>query len=146
MTILKPDHKTHLGKFFQGDSIELLKVQLKPVYQGKVQLILTSPPFPLNNKKSYGNLNGREYKKWFVDLAPLFADLLTEDGSIVIEMGNAWKPRRPVQSMLHLESLMGFVKKETYWASLDSTIHLLQPIATSFACRMGDNTSNSLNG
>jgi len=75
-----------------------------------VQLLLTSPPFPLNSKKSYGNLEGAEYRDWFVSLATIFADLLTEDGSIVIEMGNAWEPGRPVQSLLHLESLMGFVQ------------------------------------
>jgi site-specific DNA-methyltransferase (cytosine-N4-specific) len=75
-----------------------------------VNLILTSPPFPLNNKKSYGNLEGKEYKKWFTGLAEIFAYLLTPDGSIVIEMGNSWLNGRPVQSLLHLESLMGFVK------------------------------------
>ncbi|MCL5429794.1 MAG: site-specific DNA-methyltransferase [Chloroflexi bacterium] len=112
MRIPKSDHKTQLGKFFQGDSVELLNAALGQSLKGKVQLILTSPPFPLNNKKSYGNLNGNEYKKWFIDLAPLFANLLTENGSIVIEMGNAWEHRRPIQSMLHLESLMGFVKKK----------------------------------
>src|SRR5690606_29409967 len=80
--------------------------------KGKVQLILTSPPFPLNNKKSYGNLSGDEYLTWFTSLAPLFASLLTEDGSIVVELGNAWVPGRPVQSLLHLESLLAFVKHE----------------------------------
>jgi hypothetical protein len=75
-----------------------------------VNLILTSPPFPLNNKKSYGNLEGKEYKKWFIGLAEMFADLLVPDGSIVIEMGNSWRNGRPIQSLLHLESLMGFVK------------------------------------
>ena len=43
-------------------------------------------------------------------MAEIFADLLTEDGSIVIELRNAWEPERPVQSLLHLESLLGFVQ------------------------------------
>jgi site-specific DNA-methyltransferase (cytosine-N4-specific) len=76
---------------------------------GKAQLILTSPPFPLNNKKSYGNLTGEKYLKWFVRLAKLFSGFLSPDGSIVIELGNAWTPGRPVQSLLPLECLMGFV-------------------------------------
>jgi len=42
-------------------------------------------------------------------MAPVFADLRTEDGSIVVEMGNSWMPGRPVQSLLHLETLIGFV-------------------------------------
>jgi hypothetical protein len=103
-------HKTDLGTYCIGDSNELLRSELGKTLRGKVQLLLTSPPFPLNNKKSYGNLEGERYKDWFTGLAKVFADLLTQDGSIVIEMGNAWVPGRPVQSLLHLESLIGFLK------------------------------------
>lgn len=78
--------------------------------KGKIQLILTSPPFPLNKKKKYGNFCGEEYKEWFVNLAPMFENLLTDTGSIVIEMGNSWESGRPVQSLLHLKSLMEFVE------------------------------------
>jgi hypothetical protein len=106
---MKPAYTTKQGAYYLGDSGKLLSSELKKEFQGRVQLILTSPPFPLNNKKSYGNYKGDEYKKWFTSLAVTFADLLTDDGSIVIEMGNAWVPERPVQSLLHLESLIGFV-------------------------------------
>jgi len=103
-------HKTKLGKYYLGDSVELLTGKLGKQLKGKVQLILTSPPFPLNKKKSYGNLKGDEFREWFIGLAEVFSDLLTDDGSIVIEMGNSWESGRPVQSLLHLESLLGFVK------------------------------------
>jgi hypothetical protein len=103
-------HQTVLGAYYIGDSEKLLKSSLGKELSGKVQLILTSPPFPLNNKKSYGNLQGKRFKEWLASLAPIFADLLTTDGSIVIEMGNAWEPGRPVQSLLHLESLIAFVE------------------------------------
>jgi hypothetical protein len=39
----------------------------------------------------------------------LFSDLLTPTGSIVIEMGNAWEPGRPVISTLALRSLLMFI-------------------------------------
>lgn len=81
--------------------------------KGKVNLILTSPPFPLNQKKKYGNKTGDDYLEWFTSLAPLFSELLAEDGSLVIEIGNAWEPERPVQSLLHLECLLGLVKHPT---------------------------------
>ena len=45
-------------------------------------------------------------------LAPTFANLLTPTGSVVIEIGNSWMPRRPVQLLLHLESLLAFVKNK----------------------------------
>lgn len=102
-------HETDLGAYYMGDSVEVLGAKLGERLRGQVQLILTSPPFPLNRKKSYGNREGEKYKEWFTALAPLFSELLTEDGSIVIEMGNSWVPGRPVQSLLHLESLIGFV-------------------------------------
>src|SRR5262249_48725265 len=111
MPKLQPVHKTKLGAYYHGNSVALLAASLGKELKGKVQLILTSPPFPLNNKKRYGNLSGTEYRKWFISLAPLFGYLLAPDGSIVIELGNAWKPKRPVQSLLHLESLMGFVNQ-----------------------------------
>ncbi len=103
-------YQTDRGKIIEGNSIELLSGKMKEELRGKVNLIITSPPFPLNNKKQYGNEKGEEYLKWFVDMAPIFSDLLAEDGSLVIEIGNAWEPERPVQSLLHLECLFGLVK------------------------------------
>lgn len=100
-------YKTDLGTYYIGKCESKIKnLNLK----GKVQLILTSPPFPLNNKKQYGNLVGEEYLNWLTNLAPIFSELLTENGSIVMELGNAWEKDRPVQSLLHLKSLMGFVE------------------------------------
>ena len=103
---IEPLFQTENGKYYLGKCEETLKL-LK--LEGKVQLILTSPPFPLNNKKKYGNLVGKEYLSWFKKLAPLFSKLLAPNGSIVIEMGNAWEPNRPVQSLLTLNSLLEFV-------------------------------------
>lgn len=102
-------YTTEYGKLLVGDSIEISKKYLKRYYKNKFQLIITSPPFPLNAKKRYGNLQGQEYLKWFSELAPIFNDLLTDDGSLVIEIGNAWEQGRPVQSMLHLECLFALV-------------------------------------
>ena len=103
-------YQTAKGRIIEGNSIELLNGELKKELKGKVNLIITSPPFPLNNKKQYGNEKGEEYLKWFIDMAPIFSELLTDEGSLVIEIGNAWEPERPVQSLLHLECLFGLVK------------------------------------
>ena len=93
-----------------GDAQDVLASRQLRSCRGRIQLIVTSPPFPLNRKKSYGNLSGPEYVKWFVSLAPLLSEMLTDDGSIVMELGNSWEPNRPVQSLLHLDALMGFVR------------------------------------
>jgi len=99
-------YKTKYGKYYIGKCENIIK---KLELEKKVQLILTSPPFPLNNKKKYGNLSGDDYLKWFSGLANLFSRVLTPNGSIVIEMGNAWEPNRPVQSLLTINSLLAFV-------------------------------------
>jgi site-specific DNA-methyltransferase (cytosine-N4-specific) len=101
-------YKTDYGKYYiakcEDKLVELAK------RKRKAQLILSSPPFPLNNKKQYGNLSGDDYLNWLSDLAPLFAELLTENGSIVMELGNAWVKGRPIQSLLTLKSLIAFLE------------------------------------
>lgn len=103
-------YKTSKGKAFWGDFVQLFNKRLKRYYRNKFQLIITSPPFPLNNKKQYGNLEGEKYLQWLGLFGPIFTDLLKEDGSLVIELGNAWEKGRPVQSLLPLQALMEIIK------------------------------------
>src|SRR5437867_3175622 len=83
-------YETRYGRMFQGFAEELLTRDPVTRRQGKVQLIFTSPPFPLNTKKRYGNRNGQEYVEWLCSFGPIFRDYLVDDGSLVIELGNAW--------------------------------------------------------
>jgi site-specific DNA-methyltransferase (cytosine-N4-specific) len=76
--------------------------------QNQVDLIFTSPPFPLNRKKRYGNLNGQAYIDWLVGMAKPLRALLKSKGSIVIELGNAWEQGKPVMSTLALKALLAF--------------------------------------
>lgn len=113
-------HKEKSGRYYVGKSEEILKTSFFRKLCGKVNLIFTSPPFPLNSKKSYGNMVGEEYRQWFARLAPLFAEMLTKDGSIIIELGNSWESSRPVQSLLPLQCLLDFVSQE------DTELRLIQ--------------------
>ena len=90
--LVPPDnllHQTEQGVYINGDSLEFLSSSTSDYLTGKVDLILTSPPFPLNKKKSYGNLTGSEYLEWFGSMAPIFSRLLSARGSLVIELGNS---------------------------------------------------------
>ena len=100
-------YKTDYGKYYLGKCEEVLD---NPELSGRVQLLLTSPPYPLNKKKKYGNMIGEEYLEWLYSLAPLFSKVLTPNGSIVIEMGNAWEKNRPVQSVLSIKALLKFLE------------------------------------
>jgi len=101
-------YKTGLGMFFQGTAEEVLGSTAADEFRGRVNLLLTSPPFPLNRKKKYGNLQGQDYVNWLAGFAPLFKELIAPDGSIVIEVGNSWEPGRPVMSTLALRALLKF--------------------------------------
>ena len=99
-------YRTNLGTSLIGDSENLLRGEVGAALKGKVQLVFTSPPFPLNRKKKYDNRQGEEFRNWLAGFGPLLGDLLTPTGSIVIEMGNAWEPGHPVMSTLAIESLL----------------------------------------
>lgn len=95
---------------YQGHLEGFLESELADEVRGKVQLIFTSPPFPLNRKKRYGNKVGEEYLAWLESFAAPLADLLTDDGSLVVEMGNAWEPGEPVMSTLALKALLAILE------------------------------------
>jgi hypothetical protein len=103
-------YRTRRGVMYRGLAEDVLGSPLADRYRRKVQLVLTSPPFPLNRKKRYGNRQGEEYVEWLAGFAPLFRELLTGDGSVVVEMGNAWEPGEPAMSTLALEALLRFLK------------------------------------
>ena len=108
--IIKPTYRTKWGVMYQGDCEEILKRYPATRKKGQVQLVLTSPPFPLNRKKKYGNLTGEEYLNWLKNLAPLLRDYLSPDGSIVLELGNAWEAGNPVMSTLPLKAFLAFME------------------------------------
>jgi len=102
-------YETKRGAMLCGAAETVLTSKPMREYHKKVQLIFTSPPFPLNRKKKYGNVQGDAYIKWLADFAPIFKKFLKKDGSIVMEMGNAWEPGKPVMSTLALRALLAFL-------------------------------------
>lgn len=109
----KPNHcrslySTRRGDLYFGRVEDLLNTKRFQRLRGSVDLIFTSPPFPLIRKKAYGNEDGQAYVKWLASLAPILADLLSPTGSIVLEVGNSWAAGSPVMSTLNLESLLSF--------------------------------------
>lgn len=99
-------YRTYLGRYWNTEVEAWLLSRYGEELSGEVDLLLTSPPFPLSTKKSYGNLTGQDYIKWLQGLAPHFADLLKPEGSLVIEIGNAWNSGEPTMSTLPIEALL----------------------------------------
>lgn len=106
------------GKVFWGDSAKLMD-NMEPE---SVDLIMTSPPFGLIKEKSYGNKDADNYVDWFEQFARGFEKILKPNGSLVIDIGGAWKKGYPVRSLYHFDLVttlcrsFGFhLAQEFYW-------------------------------
>jgi DNA modification methylase len=104
-------YATRWGRMLHGMSDVILDDGSLSRFEGKINLVFTSPPFPLNTKKRYGNETGDAYIAWLCKFGPLLKKMLAKDGSIVIEMGNSWEPGAPVMSTLALRALLDFQSK-----------------------------------
>ena len=112
-------HKTRFGSIFLGDSLRILAERVKPA---SVDLIMTSPPFGLVRKKSYGNVDADKYVDWFRPFGKIFRGILKDNGSLVIDIGGAWIPGQPTRSLYHYDLLImlcrefGFhLAQEFFW-------------------------------
>lgn len=103
-------YRTAYGQMLHGQAEEVLREHLDR-YRGQVQLLFTSPPFPLNRQKEYGNQRGEAYVTWLASFAGLFRELLAPTGSLVIELGSGWEQGVPVMSILGLEALLAFLRR-----------------------------------
>jgi DNA modification methylase len=110
--------RTDLGKIWNGDSLDWLA----KAETGSVNLIMTSPPFGLICRKTYGNEDAHDYCDWFKPFAEQFARVMAEDASLVIDIGGAWKEGIPSRSLYHFELLIMLCEEyrfhlclEHYW-------------------------------
>ena len=110
---------TNHGEILWGDSRGYLFSKARPQ---SVDLIMTSPPFGLVRKKSYGNEDADRYCDWFRHFAEGFQRVLKDSGSLVIDIGGAWKPGQPTRSLYHFKLLTMLVEEygfhlcqEHYW-------------------------------
>jgi site-specific DNA-methyltransferase (cytosine-N4-specific) len=105
------------GRMYHADSLELMRSE---VADASVDLIMTSPPFGLVRKKTYGNVDADGYVAWFHPFGLEFLRILKPSGSLVIDIGGAWNRGFPTRSLYHFELLIMLCK--------DLGFHLAQEI------------------
>lgn len=117
--LIRSFHKTDLGEMMWGDARAYLFHGARP---NSIDLIVTSPPFGLVRKKSYGNEDADEYCNWFRHFAEGFRRVLKNEGSLVIDIGGSWVPGQPTRSLYHFKLLVMLVEEygfhlcqEHYW-------------------------------
>ena len=110
--------QTRLGCIYHDDSLNVMG----RCSDSSVDMVLTSPPFALTRKKDYGNEQEDAYLEWFRSFAVQFRRIIKDDGSLVIDLGGAWKPGIPARSLYHFKLLImlceeyGFhLAQEFYW-------------------------------
>jgi DNA modification methylase len=120
--MIHPIYSTRYGKAFCADSLEILR----KIPTASIQLVLTSPPFALRSKKSYGNVSAEKYCGWFWPFAQEIARVLKPKGSFVLDIGGSWNKGEPTRSLYHFELLLRLCSKEG-WFQLAQEFYWYNP-------------------
>lgn len=114
----EPSYQTGFGAAYCGDSLKLLRA----LPDRSVNLVVTSPPYALQFKKSYGNVSKADYVEWFKPFAANVLRVLADDGSFILNIGGSWNPGAPTRSLYHYKLLIALVEEigfhlaqECYW-------------------------------
>jgi site-specific DNA-methyltransferase (cytosine-N4-specific) len=97
-----PLYRTAMGSAYVGDALELLQ----GLEDASIDLVMTSPPFALQRKKEYGNEDQEEYVDWLLQFSPELWRVLKDTGSLVIDLGGAYRQGRPVRSLYNYRVLL----------------------------------------
>lgn len=136
--------QTKLGNIYCGDSLDLMK---RNIADSSIDLIITSPPFGLVRKKSYGNVNADQYVNWFRPFGFEFRRILKKTGSLVIDIGGAWNRGQPTRSLYHFELLiMAYHAMQGSRLPLGPGDILVEPFETADASRMGHRPQSTRQG
>ncbi|WOF23659.1 site-specific DNA-methyltransferase [Microbacterium betulae] len=103
-------YTTPWGTQLHGDSLELLK----GLEDESIDLIVTSPPFALQRKKAYGNEEQEAYVDWLAQFGEAAKRVLKDTGSLVIDIGNAYRKGSPTRSLYPYRVLLKFVDELEY--------------------------------
>ena len=93
----QPFYSTQFGHAYLGDALDVLS----HLAAESVDLIVTSPPFPLTfrKKKPYTSVGEDSFVRWFLPYAEQCRRLLKETGSLIIDLGGVWNKGTPTKSL-----------------------------------------------
>lgn len=102
-----PLYYTENGKAFVGDSSKLLA----ELPSASIDLVMTSPPFALQRKKTYGNVEEYEYVDWLLPFAGEVFRVLKDTGSFILDLGGAYRSKMPSRSLYNFRVLISLCDK-----------------------------------
>jgi DNA modification methylase len=71
-----------LNRIICGDSLEVLR----QMPEKSVNLIVTSPPYADQRRKTYGGVHPDKYVEWFLPIAAELKRVLTDDGTFILNI------------------------------------------------------------
>jgi site-specific DNA-methyltransferase (cytosine-N4-specific) len=94
---LQPYYSTKLGRAYLGDALEIMA----RLAAQSVDLIVTSPPFPLTfrKKKPYTSVGEDGFVAWFLPYAQQCRRILKDTGSLIIDLGGVWNKGSATKSL-----------------------------------------------
>ena len=94
---MEPYYATERGRAYVGDAREVLPQSAS----SSVDLVVTSPPFPLTfrKKKPYSSVGEDEFVDWLLPYAAECHRVLKDTGSLVLDLGGVWNKGAPVRSL-----------------------------------------------
>jgi site-specific DNA-methyltransferase (cytosine-N4-specific) len=86
-----------------------------------VDLIVTSPPFPLTfrKKKPYNTVGEDRFVDWFVAYADECRRLLKRTGSFVVDLGAVWNKGAPTRSLYQYKLLIALCERSGFHFAQD---------------------------
>lgn len=96
-----------LGKSYCGDALELINI----LEDNSVDLLLSSPPYPLINEKEYGNERQEYFVEWFMQYIKAILPKIKVTGSIVLDFGNTWVKGIPAVNVYQFEILIKLIQE-----------------------------------
>jgi site-specific DNA-methyltransferase (cytosine-N4-specific) len=117
---MKPIYSTPFGRAYCGDSLDVMAT----LPSASVNLVVTSPPFPLTFRKKppYNTVAESHFVGWLLPYAREWHRLLVRDGSLVLDVGGVWNKGSPTKSLYQYRLLialcdqLGFrLAQDFYW-------------------------------
>lgn len=109
---------TKYGASYVGDSIDLMQ----EIPSEAIDLVVTSPPFALRRQKTYGNVTETEYVDWIKPFGREVHRILKPTGSLVLDLGGAYRLGVPSRSLYNFRVLIAFcdeigfhLAQDFYW-------------------------------
>lgn len=113
-----PMYYTKYGASFVGDSVEIMQ----ELPDESIDLVVTSPPFALRRQKTYGNVAETDYVEWIKPFGREVIRILKPSGSLVLDLGGAYRSGLPSRSLYNFRVLISFcdeigfhLAQDFYW-------------------------------